>query len=54
MKLLYLMLVILSLIAFVKMSLYLGFLTVGILIGILLYTNLSKKLSQRKERLKNN
>ncbi len=54
MKLLYLMLVILALIAFVKMSLYLGFLTVGILLGIFLYKNLSKKLSERRESLKNN
>ncbi len=54
MKLLYFMLVILALIAFVKMSLYLGFLVVGILLGIFLYINLSKKLSERKESLKNN
>ncbi len=48
MKLLYIFLVLLALISFVKMSFYLGFLAIGIMIGMFAYGFISKKLKQRK------
>ncbi len=49
MKLLYLLLVLLALISFVKMSFYLGFMALGVMLGIFLYSKLDKKLKERHE-----
>ncbi len=49
MKLLYLLLILLALIAFVKMSFYLGFMALGVFIGIFLYNFLQKKFQERQK-----
>ncbi len=51
MKLLYVLLAVLLLVSFIKMSLYLGFLTLGIMLGLFLYGYFSKKIEKRKRQI---
>ncbi|NPA51536.1 MAG: hypothetical protein GXO22_01435 [Aquificae bacterium] len=49
MKILYILLILLALVSFIKMSLYLGFMALGIMIGIFLYSYFSKKVNSVRQ-----